>query len=241
VRADGCADCTRARRDGGARREASLDEAISRPRSSHTWSTRLFVPSSTRSAPGRSRARAAAWSRAAARSRGVRKVRAAPVPARCARAVHRWRPHLCQGSPQLRVEGQPQGARAAFRSALADHVRAGSLAVLDTADFAEPSTRAAVALIKAAGLAQPLVVVLTDNELSAAKSFRNLERVAVVSPSELEVGAVVWARALLLSEAALSQLEGGCADARGPNRARSDRLGEELPRKRQRYVHLPRP
>lgn len=101
-----------------------------------------------------------------------------------------------------------KAARAAFRSALADHVRAGSLAVLDTADFAEPSTRAAVALIKAAGLAQPLVVVLTDDELVAAKSFRNLERVAVVSPSELEVGAVVWARALLLSEAALSQLEG---------------------------------
>jgi len=98
-------------------------------------------------------------------------------------------------------------ARAAFRSALAGHAQAGSFALLDTADFAEPSTKRAAGLIEAAGLVEPLVVVLTDDELVAAKSFRNLRRVAIVSPSELEVGAVVWARSLLVSEAALPLLE----------------------------------
>jgi ribosomal protein L4 len=38
------------------------------------------------------------------------------------------------------------------------------------------------------------------------KSFRNLDRVLVVEPSELEVGALVWARSLLTSEAALARV-----------------------------------
>ena len=35
------------------------------------------------------------------------------------------------------------------------------------------------------------------------KSFRNLKRVLVTVPSELEVASVVWARSLLVTEAAL--------------------------------------
>jgi len=98
--------------------------------------------------------------------------------------------------------------RAAFRSALAGHAQAGTLALLDTASFDRPSTKVAGKLIGTAGLAMPIVVVLTDDEVAAAKSFRNLERVAVVAPSDLEVGAVVWARSLLVSEAALPIIEG---------------------------------
>jgi len=97
--------------------------------------------------------------------------------------------------------------RAAFRSMLASHVQAGSFALLDTGEFAEPSTKRAAALIASAGLVEPVMIVLTDEEVVAAKSFRNLERVAVVAPSELEVGAVVWARSLVVSEAALPRLE----------------------------------
>jgi ribosomal protein L4 len=56
-----------------------------------------------------------------------------------------------------------------------------------------------------AGWAQPLplVVVCLDEEAGLIKSFRNLPRVALVTPSELEVAAVVWARSLLISEGAL--------------------------------------
>ena len=54
----------------------------------------------------------------------------------------------------------------------------------------------------------PTVVVATDEEEALLKSFRNLDRVAVTVPSELEVAEVVWARSLLVSEAALPQIEG---------------------------------
>ncbi len=98
-------------------------------------------------------------------------------------------------------------ARAALRSALAKHAGGGSLALLDAASFDAPSTKAARAFLEASGLAGPVVVVLTADEQNAAKSFRNLQKVAIVEPSELEVSAVVWARSLVVSEAALPLIE----------------------------------
>jgi len=97
-------------------------------------------------------------------------------------------------------------ARAAMRSALAAHVNAGSLAFVDAGSFDAPSTKAAAAMVDE--LARPIVVVCNDDEVALGRSFRNLDRVAVVQPSELEVGAVVWARSLVVSEAALPALEG---------------------------------
>jgi large subunit ribosomal protein L4 len=96
-----------------------------------------------------------------------------------------------------------KAAKAAMRSALASHVDAGSLALIDASAFEEPSTKTAKGLLATAGLEAPVVVVLNDDEANAAKSFRNLERVVIVGPSELEVSAVVWARSLVVSEAAL--------------------------------------
>jgi ribosomal protein L4 len=46
-------------------------------------------------------------------------------------------------------------------------------------------------------------VVAADEQEALVKSFRNLEGVLVTAPEELEVAAVVWARSLLVSEAAL--------------------------------------
>ena len=97
-------------------------------------------------------------------------------------------------------------AKAALRSALASHVNAGSLALIDAATFEEPSTKQALAMV--GELTRPIVLVCTEDETGLAKSFRNLERVAVVQPSELEIGAVVWARSLLVTEAALPVIEG---------------------------------
>ena len=98
-------------------------------------------------------------------------------------------------------------AKAALRSALASHAEAGTFALLDAESFDAPSTKAARSFVDAAGLAEPIVLVLADDEVNAAKSFRNLPRVAVVAPSELEVGAVVWARSLVVSESALPTVE----------------------------------
>jgi large subunit ribosomal protein L4 len=95
--------------------------------------------------------------------------------------------------------------KAAMRSALAVHVSGGSFAVVG--EFDAPSTQAAAGFVAAAGLNTPLVVVATENDVNLVKSFRNLQRVVIVAPSELEVGALVWARSLLVSEAALELVE----------------------------------
>jgi large subunit ribosomal protein L4 len=101
-----------------------------------------------------------------------------------------------------------KATRAAMRSALASHAGAGSIAFVNAASFSEPSTKSARELVEKAGLQLPLVVVAGSEEINLAKSFRNLERVAVVSPSELEIAAIVWARSLLVSESSLELVEG---------------------------------
>jgi large subunit ribosomal protein L4 len=96
--------------------------------------------------------------------------------------------------------------RAAFRAALSDHAQAGTLAVLGPA-FAEPSTGEASRLLEAWGQERPVLVVAAAEEENVIKSFRNLEQVLVTLPSELEVSELVWARSLLVSEAALPLVE----------------------------------
>jgi large subunit ribosomal protein L4 len=96
--------------------------------------------------------------------------------------------------------------KAAFRSALASHASAGSIAIVDASAFETPSTKQAAAMVE--DLTKPIVLVCTDEEANLARSFRNLDRIAVVQPTELEIGAVVWARSLLVSEAALPIVEG---------------------------------
>jgi large subunit ribosomal protein L4 len=96
--------------------------------------------------------------------------------------------------------------RAAFRAALSDHAQRGSLAVVDGAVFDEPSTREAATLLAAWGADLPLLVIAQPDEETLVKSFRNLAQALVVEPSELEVGAIVWARSVLATEGALERV-----------------------------------
>jgi large subunit ribosomal protein L4 len=97
--------------------------------------------------------------------------------------------------------------RAAFRAALSDHAQAGTIAVLGGGGFDAPSTKGASSLIGTWGQELPLVVVATPDEEALIKSFRNLDKVLVTVPGELEVSEIVWARSLLVSEAALEQVQ----------------------------------
>jgi large subunit ribosomal protein L4 len=106
------------------------------------------------------------------------------------------------------VKVNRKARRAALRSALSAHVAEGTLGLLDASQFETPSTKAAQAVLTAWGKATPLVVIATDDEQGVLRSFRNLDRVAVVAPSELEVAGVVWARSLLVTEAALELVQG---------------------------------
>jgi large subunit ribosomal protein L4 len=101
-----------------------------------------------------------------------------------------------------------KAAKAALRSALASHVNEGSLAIVDATSFDAPSTKQGKALVEAWGQKTPLVIVATEGETNLLKSFRNLPKVVVIAPSELEVAAVVWARSLLVTETALPFVEG---------------------------------
>jgi large subunit ribosomal protein L4 len=111
------------------------------------------------------------------------------------------------GMRSFEVKVNRKARRAALRAALAAHAGAGSLGMIDGSGWTEPSTKNAAAFVAAWGQPLPLVLVVADEEEAIEKSFRNLERVAVVTPSELEVAAVVWARSLLVSQAALADLQ----------------------------------
>jgi large subunit ribosomal protein L4 len=109
--------------------------------------------------------------------------------------------------------------RAALRAALSAHAAEGTLAIFDGAGFDAPSTRAAADLIGTWEKELPLVVVLMADEETAHRSFRNLAHTAVTTPEELEVSAVVWARSLLVSEAALPVIEARAGKARQAGKA----------------------
>jgi large subunit ribosomal protein L4 len=101
-----------------------------------------------------------------------------------------------------------KAARAALRAALSDHAAAGTLGLIAAGSFEAPSTSKAAEVLRAWGQARPTVVVVAEDEETLIKSFRNLDRVLVVVPAELEVADVVWARSLVVSEAALPLVHG---------------------------------
>jgi large subunit ribosomal protein L4 len=105
------------------------------------------------------------------------------------------------------VKVNRKARRAALRAALSHHAANGTLAVLDGASFEAPSTRQAKGVLEGWGKDAPVLVVAHADEETVLKSFRNLERVLVTVPEELEVAAVVWARSLVVTEAALPQVE----------------------------------
>jgi large subunit ribosomal protein L4 len=105
------------------------------------------------------------------------------------------------------VKVNRKARQAAFRAALSDHAARGSLAFVDGGSFAEPSTKAAKALLEGWGQETPLLVVAAESEETLIKSFRNLDRVLVTVPSELEVAELVWATSLLVTQAARPLVE----------------------------------
>jgi large subunit ribosomal protein L4 len=96
--------------------------------------------------------------------------------------------------------------RAALRSALSLHAQRGSIAVLDASAFKAPKTRDAADLLADWGQPAPTLVVLAAEESSAALSFRNLERVAVLTHESVGVVDLLGAASLVVSQAALDAL-----------------------------------
>jgi large subunit ribosomal protein L4 len=112
---------------------------------------------------------------------------------------------LAPRSYELKVNRKAR--KAALRGALASHAGAGTLAVVDAGGFDEPSTKAAVAFLASWGKETPVIVVVQPDEETVAKSFRNIPRLLVLTPAELEVGALVWAKSVVMTEAALARVQ----------------------------------
>jgi large subunit ribosomal protein L4 len=105
------------------------------------------------------------------------------------------------------VKVNRKARRSALRAVLSEHASNGTFGVLDGSGFSEPSTRKAADLLSQWGKEFPLVLVAGDDEPNVTKSFRNLERAVVVTPGELEVAALVWARSVLVTQDALDRVK----------------------------------
>jgi large subunit ribosomal protein L4 len=96
--------------------------------------------------------------------------------------------------------------RAALRSALSLHAERGSIAILDAGGFEAPSTKRAAQTLAGWDQPGPTLVVLADAEAAAAKSFRNLARVAVLPAGDVGVADLLAAASVVVSEPALHSL-----------------------------------
>jgi len=109
------------------------------------------------------------------------------------------------------VKVNKKARHAALRSALSDHAAHGTIGIVGSDAFDAPSTKQAVGLLDAWQQEHPVLVIAREDEVALIKSFRNLAKTLVTLPSDLEVSQVVWARAVLVTENALADVQGRAA------------------------------
>jgi large subunit ribosomal protein L4 len=105
------------------------------------------------------------------------------------------------------VKVNRKARRRAMRSALSVHADRASIAVLDASGFETPSTKAAAQALAKWGVRNPLLVLVTGEEIGAMKSFRNLPRTEVLEVGAAGVADVIGAAAIVVSETALEALK----------------------------------
>jgi large subunit ribosomal protein L4 len=110
--------------------------------------------------------------------------------------------------------GNRKARRRALRAALSVHAARGSVAVLDASGIDEPATKQAAQWLEKWGARRPTLVVLDTEEVAALKSFRNIPGVTVMQASEVSVADVVGHASLVLSGAALGQVEERAKEAK---------------------------
>ena len=183
---------------GGAKKEVSLDEAVFaaeiRPHLVHEAVRAELNARRQGTRAAKSRGLVAGGRSKPWRQKGTGRARQGTIRAPTSR--------------DFSVKVNKKAARAALRAALTDHAQAGTLGLVAGDSFDAPSTKQAVELLQGWGQDSPTVVVASEDEETLIKSFRNLPRVLVTVPAELEVAHVVWARSLVVTEAALPLVQG---------------------------------
>lgn len=107
-------------------------------------------------------------------------------------------PHYAHGGMAFAVKPRDyskkvnrQERRAAIISALAMHIEAGNVTIVDKVAFGTPKTKDAVAFLTALGLADTrrVLVILTEVDDVTTKSFRNLSNVELrTAPASVKKG-----------------------------------------------------
>ena len=88
----------------------------------------------------------------------------------------------------------------AMRSALSAKVRDNELVLVDDYAFEKPSTKAAVAMLKALGLEDKrLTIIVRDEDINAYLSFRNVPKTFIITPDEANTYDLLNNGALLMT------------------------------------------
>jgi large subunit ribosomal protein L4 len=105
------------------------------------------------------------------------------------------------------VKVNRKARRRAMRSALSVHAERDSVAILDASSFETPSTKTAAQALAKWGAKNPILLLVTAEEIGAMKSFRNLPRTQVLEVGAAGVADVIGAAAVVISETALETLK----------------------------------
>ena len=96
----------------------------------------------------------------------------------------------------------------AMRGVLSGKLRDNELVIVDDYGFEKPSTKQAVALLKALGLeGKRVTLVVSDDDIYTYLSFRNVETVRVIGVGEASTHSLIDNAALVLSSAVAKKLE----------------------------------
>jgi len=95
----------------------------------------------------------------------------------------------------------------ALRSVLSAKLAAGTLVILEDADFESPSTKAAVAVLESLGIIGRVTIVVDDEDVNAFLSFRNIPAVRIIPVSEMNTYDFIDNKTLVLTKAALNRVE----------------------------------
>jgi large subunit ribosomal protein L4 len=95
----------------------------------------------------------------------------------------------------------------ALRSALSAKLAEKKLLVLEDVEFEKPSTKAAIAALKALQIDGRATFVVADEDVNAFLSFRNIPSVRIIPVSEMNTYDFVDNKTLVLTKAALGRIE----------------------------------
>ena len=95
----------------------------------------------------------------------------------------------------------------AMRSALSAKLADGELIVVDKFDFEQPSTKAAVAALKALGVEGRSTVFIGDDDINAFLSFRNIKSVTVIPVAFMNTYDFLDNKKLIVTSEALERIQ----------------------------------